>query len=571
MIKQLSIENLAVIDRLEVHFQSGLSIISGETGVGKSIIVKAISLALGGRGKPQWLKTGKERLSVSLDFDAGDNPEVQVWLSQRQLEEETGDCIVRRTMDRHGRSRAYINAAQVSLSQLKSLGALLIDISGQNQHQSLGHADRQLAILDARCEHAKTMASVRQACERHNQAGQRLKELESQGQEAAAKKEWLLHQREEIENLAPQAGEYESIDKEQRLLSQREVLLRSLQQAYTRLWEDEEARDIYSALSEVQRQIAKHQALNDHLGSAHAQLEEAGILIKQAADDIHHCLDGIDLSEEHTQKINERLAAYNELARKYKLPPEELAAKQEELQKQIDDTNTIEEEIRQWRQKMDEAEKEYCRHADKLSESRHDGAALLGEEVSKLLNELGMPDSRFKVVFKDQRQRGPRYEGHERVEFQVRTNRGQRYGTIADIASGGELSRINLAMQLAMHKRQTVPCLLFDEVDAGIGGQVAELIGQLLKKLSASCQLICITHLASIAAQGDHHYVVSKRQLESDAQVTIGLLSEKDRRHEIARMMAGHVTRQSLAHAQSLLESKAQAKTLASGAMKSPA
>lgn len=557
MIRQLNIENLIIIDRLDIHFRSGLSVITGETGVGKSIIVNAVSLALGGRGKPQWLKPGCQRLSVTLDCDAGNNPAVSAWLAEHQLEQATGDCIVRRTMDKNGRSRAYINSLPVTVSQLKSLGQQLLDISGQNQHQSLVHSEQQLFILDARCQHQERIVAMQAACKRYREAQAQLQALESQEQETAAKREWLLYQYEEIKNLAAQSGEYEAIDKEHRLLSQKEVLLQTLQEAHRQLWDNPASDDIYAQLNKLQQQIEKHKTLNSHLASASTQLEEASILIKQTVDDIRHCLNAVELSEQRIQELDERLSAYNELARKYKLAPEELAAKQIELQEQLGDSAVLEKEIEQWRQRMNQAGEEYRQLADQVSSKRQADAQLLSEEVVALLSKLGMADSQLQIACHDRRQQGPREQGHEDIEFLVRTNRGQNYGSIAAIASGGELSRISLAMQLAMHSQQTVGSFLFDEVDAGIGGQVAKLMGQLLKKLSRRSQLICITHLPSIAVQGDQHYVLTKKQTKSGTQVDIALLSEEERCYEIARMMVGsRITKQSLIHAQSMLASR---------------
>lgn len=556
MIKQLVVENLVIIDRLDVHFHPGLSVITGETGVGKSIIVNAISLALGGRGKPQWLKPGARRLSVTLDFDADNNAMVREWLNQRQLEQENGDCIVRRTMDESGRSRAYVNSTPVTIGQLKSLGDLLIDISGQNQHQSLTRGERQTSILDARCSHDETLSAMRTACKRYGEAQRRLEEIEVGRQEIMAQKEWLKHQYEEIKNLAPQTGEYETIDKEHQLLSQKEVLMQDLQEAYTRLWENSEARDVYSELSDAKRQIEKHKRLNAHIESAGTQLEEAAILIKQAVDDVRHCLTMVDLSEERLQELNERLSAYHELARKYKVPPEELAKKQAELQEQLEDGDTVEKEIGERRRLMKRMKEEYQELAEAVSKKRRANAQKLSREVADWLGRLGMPDSRLKINFKDRRQQGPRNGGCEDVEFLVLTNRGQTYGTIADLASGGELSRINLAMQLVMRNKQTTPAFLFDEVDVGIGGQVAERMGQLLRELSAAGQLICITHSAAIAACGDQHYQVIKERAKDGTRMDITLLPEKKRPYEIARMMAGsRMTKQSLAHAQAMLKS----------------
>ena len=552
MLRSLAVKNFTIIQKAQLEFSAGMTTITGETGAGKSILIGALGLALGCRAQSQQL-SGDGKLAVTLEVELDKLPQISAWLEEQEFS-GGGECILRRTLTQDGRSRAFINGVQVPLIQLQRLSDQLIEIVGQNAQQSLLQAGKHLEILDAQCEHNDTLSKMRKTQQQWNTLRQRLKARMEQSRELEGRIELLNYQTKELEEFAPEDGEFEEIDQAYRSLSKKDLLREQAHKALTLLDES----DTGDAVSQITAATQALRELTDTgLVTASAQLDTALEHIQIASREIKDSLKHIEISEEDYQRLEQRLQGYLDLARKYKTKPETLAGFCRHLRKELDKIESPDASPEEMERQLGDLKMQYATLADKISQQRKTTAATLSKQVTQTLGELNMQGAEFSVVFKPHADDTPQPHGQEQAEFFVRTNAGQPPYALTRIASGGELSRVSLAIQAAFAAKNPIPTLVFDEVDAGVGGKTAEMVGKLLKKISRSTQVFCITHLPQVAAQADHHFRVDKQEKSGNVEINVTELSAATRRHEIARMMAGvEITEKSLAHAGEMLSGK---------------
>lgn len=558
MLKTLAIENLAIIERLEAEFDDGLSVLTGETGAGKSILVDAIELALGKRAQMRLVRRGARRLSISLVFDTSRVPRAAAWLEQRELAQADGGCILRRTVGADGRSQAYVNGAPTTLEQLKELASNLIDIVGQNAHQMLLSRDRHLHLLDSQCDHDDELAEVGRLARRWKEAGALLEKQMEGAQELALKREWLTRQCEELENDEVKPGEYEALEQEHRLLSRKESLKSALHEIHAAL-DDNDGNDAVTLLGRAAGDVEKLRDTDPQLAAAGELIAAACEQAGEAVREVRAALERIEVSEEYFAQLERRLSRLVELAGKYRTQPallhEQLELARRQLEK-LDDPKTDPETLRRERAEL---KAQYHKRAAAVGARRRKTAATLEKNVVRTLHKLSLEKADFQVRLIESEDESPKPSGQERAEFMIRTNPGQDLQPLTRTASGGELSRISLALQMALSEKQALPVLIFDEVDSGVGGATAEVVGRLLEAIGGRAQVFCITHLPQVASRATHHYRVTKEQQDDATHVRLTRLTESERRVEIARMMAGKkITRQSLEHARQMLGETAE-------------
>ena len=552
MLKSLAVENFAIIEKAHLEFSAGVSTITGETGAGKSILIEALGLALGQRAQSHYL-SGTGKLAVTLDIELARLPAAAAWLAENDLASDR-ECILRRTLTQDGRSRAFINGVQVPLAQLQSLSGQLIEIVGQNTQQSLMQTGKHIDILDAQCEHADTLDKIRATQRRWNSLSQKLEKQLEQSEELAEHLTLLRYQVRELEEFTPADGEFAEVDQTHRRLAKKTLLREEAHKALA-LLDETESSDASSLIAVAAQALRRLTDADTGLATACEQLDTALNHVQIASHEIRGCLERIDTDEEDYHKLERRLEGYLNLARKYKTVPEALASLYLDFKKKLGKIENPDLSPGAIEQELNKLKTRYAVLADKMSTRRRKAATALSRQVSKTLGELNMQSAEFTVVLKPDEDDTPKPRGQEKVEFFVRTNVGQEAGPITRISSGGELSRVSLAIQAALAANNPLPTLVFDEVDAGVGGRTAEMVGKLLKKIGRSVQVLCVTHLPQVAAQADHHFRVDKREHGGQTRISVTELSAEGRRGEIARMVAGaEITDKSLAHAGEMLE-----------------
>lgn len=549
MLTQLTVSNYAIAERVELQFQKGMTALTGETGAGKSIVLDALGLAMGGRGDASAVRHGAKRADITATFDISRIVEAREWLEEQDLD-DGNDCILRRVIGRDGRSRAYINGQPCPLNQLKELGATLMDIHSQHQHQSLLKKDTHRRLLDEFSGAEDLAIKTRLAWKQWHQARDRLLSRQQNADETEARLQLLRYQVEELDRLALEDGEQARLEQEQEQLSHAETVRQASHQAAMLCSEDEtSAADLVrQALSQLEQLPVEVPALADTL----QMLNEAQIQLTEAGSNLVHFVEDYDADPQRLQEVEERLSAIYQLARKHRVQPEELPELHQRLGDELAELDDSEGSLEQLEADVENYRKAYQAVADKLSETRREGAVTLDQRVAAELTELGMPTMQF-ITQLDTSDNEPSATGNEEIEFLISANPGQPARPLAKVASGGELSRISLAIQVVVAQTSTTPTLVFDEVDVGIGGGTAEVVGRLLRSLGESGQIICVTHLPQVAAQSHQHLFVSKFT-EADATFSkIETLNDQGRISEVARMLGGvDMTEQTLAHAREM-------------------
>jgi DNA repair protein RecN (Recombination protein N) len=549
VLSRLAIRDFAIVDSLELEFHPEFTALTGETGAGKSIMIDALSLALGERAGAEQVRAGRERAEVTAEFDAARLPDVQAWLREQALESEEG-LFLRRVVDSGGRSRAFINGSAVTLNQLRELGDMLVDIHGQHAHQSLLKAEAQRAMLDGHAGLADLAAETGNAF----RAWQKLcrTRLEHQTHAAArnTEREQLAWQVEELERLAAAPGEWDGIQSEHGRLAHAASLTEGVQGAIDALSESESA-----ALAVLSGVLSRLRPLVDYDASLRetlALLESGEANLREAAYALRHYVDRVELDPARLREVESRLDALHAAARKFKTRPESLPERLAELRARLAELETatdLEALIKQ----EQVARSRYDGLASKLSAERKKAAAKLGREVTAAMKELAMGAGRFEVELRSLLPDGSS-GGNEMIEFLVTTNPGLTPRALAKVASGGELSRISLAIQVVTSKAVSVPTLIFDEVDAGIGGAVAEVVGRKLRALGADRQVLVVTHLPQVAAQATEQWSVAKGTENGRARSRVTVLDRNSRVEEIARMLGGvEITPTTRKHAAEML------------------
>ncbi|BBQ82692.1 MULTISPECIES: DNA repair protein RecN [Enterobacteriaceae] len=551
MLAQLTISNFAIVRELEIDFNSGMTAITGETGAGKSIAIDALGLCLGGRAEADMVRAGASRADLCARFALKDTPAALRWLEENQLEDGR-ECLLRRVISSDGRSRGFINGTAVPLSQLRELGQLLIQIHGQHAHQQLVKPEHQKHLLDA---YAGESELARQMAEHYRQWNQSCRDLathQQQSQERTARAELLQYQLKELIEFNPQPGEYEQIDEEYKRLANSGQLIATSQHALAILADGEEV-NLQSQLYTARQLAGELASMDGKLSGVLSMLEEAAIQLSEASDELRHYCDRLDLDPNRLFELEQRLSKQISLARKHQIAPEALPEYYQSLldeQQQLDDQSDSLETLKLAVSRYHDLALETARQ---LHDQRQASAQELAQLITDSMHMLSMPHGVFDidVSFEEQHLTA---EGADRIEFRVTTNPGQPLQAIAKVASGGELSRIALAIQVITARKMETPALIFDEVDVGISGPTAAVVGKLLRQLGESTQVMCVTHLPQVAGCGHHHFYVSKETDGAMTETHMQPLDKRARLQELARLLGGsEVTRNTLANAKELL------------------
>ncbi len=552
MLVHLSVHNYAIVEHLDLELQRGMTVISGETGAGKSIMLDALGLALGDRADSSVVRQGADKADILASFDLADIPDAQAWLAARDLDND-GPCILRRVITAEGRSRGYINGSPCPQGDLKALGELLIDIHSQHEHQSLLKPDTHRRLLDEYAGAQELARQVHLAAQRWKQTRQTLDRLSNAGDEQRARHQLLSYQLEELENLALGEHELEQLEQEHKNLANAGQLLGACQQVME-LCSENDAGNVLSALTSSLQRLTAFQGQSGALGEAVNLLASAQIQVEEAVGELNRFIDHFDADPQRQQALEERLDAIYSLARKHRVQPAELPELQQRLLSELESLNADDEAVERLGEELEAYARHYLEKAEELSRVRQAAATCLGEAVEDEIQRLGMPGGHFSVVLKPVAPGENPPHGLELVEFLVSANPGQPPRALAKVASGGELSRISLAIQVITAQTSRTPTLVFDEVDVGIGGPTAEIVGQLLRRLGERGQVLTVTHLPQVAAQGHNHLFVHKARGVDETRTAVAELNGDARVEEIARMLGGvDLTEQSLAHARQMV------------------
>ncbi|OGI39762.1 MAG: DNA repair protein RecN [Candidatus Muproteobacteria bacterium RBG_16_62_13] len=552
MLDHLFVRDFVIVRSLELEFGPGLTVLTGETGAGKSIVIDALALALGERAEAHVIRAGAARAEVNARFALSAGSEAAAWLKEQELSDE-GECLLRRVVERDKPSRAWINGRPATVQQLRDLGDRLVDIHGQHEHQSLLKRDHQLALLDAYAGIEETVDTLAGHYANWKSLHDRLQTLKQESADRDQRLEWLRHQVRELEALKLSVDEIPKLEEEHARLANGAELLQGVQDVAQVLY-DAEDNAVSALLSKAGGQLEALTRFDAKLAEVVALLNEAAIQIDEAAARLHQYLDGLDLDPGRLEELDARLGTVHDLARKHRVKPDELPALTERLRVELDDIENYDTNLVKLEDQAKAAAAAYDKLAAEIGKARTKAARKLGAAVGARLPDLGMRDARIEVAITalDAGERSAR--GRERAEFLVAANPGQPARPLAKVASGGELSRLSLALQVELASLGRIPTLIFDEVDVGVGGRVAEIVGQLLREIGERRQVFVITHLAQVAALGHQHLQVSKRSKAGETETHIEPLTGTERVKEIARMIGGiEISPQTIAHAKDML------------------
>ncbi|WP_299180037.1 DNA repair protein RecN [uncultured Neptuniibacter sp.] len=550
MLNQLTIRDFAIVEQLDLELKQGMTVVSGETGAGKSIMLDALGLTLGDRAEAGAVRHGADKADISASFNIDTIPDAAQWLTDNDLDND-GECILRRVITKEGRSRCYINGRPTPAGQVKLLGEHLIAIHGQHEHQRLLKKDHHRELLDNFAGEAKLASQVRDAYQNWHRLAQELKQLSEQSAEQTARVQLLSYQIEELDQLGLQPEELKQLEDEQKTLANAGEILSTGQQMIN-LASDNEENNCAQLLNHCLHLLADIQSESPSVRQASEMLNSALIQVEEASTEIRHYLERVEINPERQQEVEERLSSIYEIARKHRITPEQLAEFHQRLCDELAGLNRSDEELEQLAKDVETTQVKYLQLAEKLSNKRASAAKKLSKLVDQQLHSLGMPSAQISVDMS--RLEKPTTNGLEDIEFLIITNKGQPAKPLAKIASGGELSRISLAIQVITAQTSTTPTLIFDEVDVGIGGAIAEVVGRLLCQLGEQAQILCVTHQPQVASQGHQHLFVSKRSDTLKTHTRIDQLDESKRIQEIARMLGGiDITERSVEHAREML------------------
>ncbi|MGI5309126.1 DNA repair protein RecN [Rheinheimera sp. WS51] len=552
MLCHLHISNFAIVRALEIDWADGMSTITGETGAGKSIAIDALSLCLGERTDATVVRPGADKADIVATFDVSNLVSAQKWLTEQDLA-MANECIVRRVINSEGRSRGYINGVQVPAQQLKVLGQHLLSIHGQHAHQQLMKGDYQRQLIDSFAGHQAAINNTKAAWKQWQQLQHEYTELEQSKQQRDAQRQLLEYQVAELDAFAPNADEYCSLEAEHNLLSHGQTLLSESQQVVQMLYDDEQ-QNIYQALSAAHAQLEQLSTLDPALTSISQMLNDALVQTEEASRELRRYSDKMELDPERLDYVDQRLSQWLNLARKHHTSNEELANLHQQLSSQLAELTCNDARLASLADEIEQAKQHYAEQATRLSQQRKIAAEQLSKKITASMHELSMSNANFHIALIEQSLEQASINGIDAVEFQVSTNPGQPLQAMQKVASGGELSRISLAIQVILADKVTTPTLIFDEVDVGISGPVAAGVGKLLRQLGDKTQIICVTHLPQVASQGHQQLFVEKYTDGVDTETRMFALNDEQRISEIARLLAGeNISASALANARELL------------------
>ncbi len=550
MLTSLQIRDFAIVDQIAVDFEAGMTVLTGETGAGKSILVDAVGLVLGERGGSQLVRSGAKRAEFSAEFDISSLPAVKDWLEQQALDQDDS-CLLRRVISADGRSRAFINGNAVTMQQLKGLGELLLDIHGQHFHQSLGRKAVQRDLLDHYGELLSQRRQTEAAFETWQSLQTQLDALQAADADRASRIDLLSFQLQELEGLDAGDGEFEDLQAERRKLANSGKLAEGAAAALQRLTADDAAG---SLVAEAARAVDSLREYDDGLQAISDLLESAGIQIGEAANSLQRYVESIDMDPARRDWVEERVDAMQTIARKHRTTPGDLVALTARLRSELDDMTNAEQRGIELEQQVSGARQAYDAFADKLSRGRAKAAKALSSAVSEAMAGLGMPGGVFEASVSRHADDDPRVFGIDDIEFLISANPGQPLLPLSKVASGGELSRMSLAIQVIASDGSTIPTMVFDEVDSGVGGSVAEMVGRRLQQLGDTRQVLCVTHLPQVACLASQHFRISKVSDGKTTRTRIAELGKDERIEELARMLGGvEITQKTIEHAAEML------------------
>jgi DNA repair protein RecN (Recombination protein N) len=552
MLTHLQISDFAIIDAVELELRAGLTVLTGETGAGKSILVDALQLLAGGRAGAEVVRHGCERAEVSASFDLSRAPrELKQWLEEQSVG-AGAELVVRRVVGADGRSRAYLNGQSVAVQSLREVGNILIDIHGQHEFQSLTRSAPQRELLDAYGSLTALTSQVGIAYRVWLELLNRTLDLESKARDRDARLELLRYQVQELAALKLQEGEIASLGEERARLANRGRLASGAQSALAELYENDAA-SAHAAVSRALQALRGLAALDAKLGAVLAPLEETAVQIREAARELERYRETLDLDAARQDEVERRLAAIEELARKHRVGPEELAARGRSLEAELESLERADLDLAVLRKELAAALEAYRSRAQELSGKRQRAARALSKDITARMQTLGMAGGRFEADVTQDGNVDPTQHGIDRIEFRVTANPGSPPRALAKVASGGELARLSLAVQVSCAGQET-RCMVFDEVDSGIGGAVAEIVGRELRSLGERGQVLCVTHLPQVACQAHHHLRVTKLTDGRTTRTALAELSGEERIEELARMLGGvEVTAKAREHARDML------------------
>ena len=555
MLTQLTINNFAIVRQLEIELAKGMSVITGETGAGKSIAIDALGLCLGQRIETSMVREGQERAEICATFFIEPTNPAYQWLQEQELQDpdNPSDCILRRVINADGRSKAFINSTPVSASQLKEIGQYLIHINGQHASQLLLKNDYQLQLVDTFAHHHDLLAQMREDYRAWKNLQMQVKTFQQKVAENEAKKQLLQYQVEELDEFALRPNEYLELEEDQRRLSNSEQLTQ-LSQSALQLLSENETVSIDSMLYRATQYIDELSELDPRYASVQTMLNDALIQVQEATSEVQHLASHIEQDPMLLQEIEQRLGQALQLARKHNVKPEELVDWHQKLKAELTALLDFSESEERLILEEKAAFEKMQRTAKQLHESRCQAAEKLAQQVTHSIKGLAMENAEFFIEVNSDLTKVAA-NGADNIVFALRSNLGQQAQPLAKVASGGELSRISLAIQVLTSDQSAIPTLIFDEVDVGISGKTASVVGKLLRQLGDKCQVLCVTHLPQVACHGHHQFNVEKFTVDDKTETKMTALSQEERVPALARLLGGsEITELALANAQEMLD-----------------
>ncbi len=556
MLSELHIRDFAVIESLDIEFENGMTVFTGETGAGKSIIVDAMGLILGDRTDNSIIRGDQNKTEITARFTLNQCSEVRTLLEEQEMDTED-ELFIRRVISKDGRSKAFINGTPAPIQSLKLLGQHLVDIHGQHAHQFLLRKDSQRALLDDFAKHPGLLKKVNDHYQLWVEIQRQQEQLSGNDDSREAQLNLLKYQVEELQALDIQKNEYAGLHEESKRLNNASKLLQNVQNALDEISEND--RSLLSNLHHHQQVMTTLSTHDEKLKTIIELLDNSIIQLEEACQESRSYLDQVEINPEKLNEVETRIAHLHETARKHHIKPQQLGEHFEKLKSQLDALEGGEARYQELSKLSEKAKQAYQKTAAELHKSRATQAKKLNKAVVTKLQDLGMSGGRFETNIQYDAKSQPQKNGIDTIEFLVSANPGQPLKPINKVASGGELSRISLAIQVISHTGDGIPTFVFDEVDAGIGGATADTVGRLLYSLTNNNQIFCVTHLPQVACHGDHHFHVSKTSDDKTTQTQVKTLNKDERVAEIARMLGGaEITEKSIAHAMEMLENKKQ-------------
>lgn len=541
MIRHINIQNFAIVDSVNMPVEHGLTVITGETGAGKSIGIDALSVCIGARAESCMVRSGQDKARVEVDFDIANLPRVTEWLKAHDLEDiESSDvCIIRRIITAEGRSNGYVNGHRVTNTQLKELGQRLINIHGQHAHQRFLKASEQLDILDRYGTHEELLVEVRRLHHNYQEQKAKLKQLTTEAEQFLQREQLLNYQLSELEDMALEEHEFEQLEQEFKRLNSAAELQVASHSAFSMLYDDDEV-NINSLLNRVIETLNDYAEIDERLDNIISVLDEAQVQVDEASRELRQYNDNLELDPERLVVVEQRFMLYNELARKHQVAPQQLYQTYCELRDEFQSLSSRHAEIAPLKEELERIHNEYLDACRRLHDKRCAVAQSLSDKITSGIRELNMANATitFSVELQEDSEH-TQVKGLDQVSVWLQSNLGQQAGELDKVASGGELSRIGLTIQALTSSSEDIPVMIFDEVDTGISGPTATQVAKLLRQLGQEKQVLCVTHLPQVAAGGHHQWLVNKMDENDRTKTEIQALSPTRRINEVARLVAG--------------------------------